>query len=275
MENKIKNAFDDVKADDILKAKTKNAVLKMMSEETATNTRKVVSLKPLVTAAACFVFSLISVIAFSLYFTPTATISIDLNPSLELEINRFDKVLSCKGINFDGEKLLEDLHLKHLNYKDAVEAVIENEKVNALLNDGEFMTVLVVSDDDEKSDEMLSVLRHCTKDNANTQCYKTTCDDVSQAHEHGLSYGKYRAFLIIKELDPDFTEQEAQNMTMRQLKDLITSLSDGEIDIDAAIPSNSNCDGSGNNESHHQKGEHSKGDGSADRNCNSTQNGKN
>lgn len=36
-------------------------------------------------------------IAYYMYFTPTSVISIDINPSLELTVNRFDKIIDVVG----------------------------------------------------------------------------------------------------------------------------------------------------------------------------------
>lgn len=58
-----------------------------------------------------------------LYFTPTAAISIDINPSIELEVNRFGRVLSVTGYNDDGRVLADSLPIKHLGYADAAEQV--------------------------------------------------------------------------------------------------------------------------------------------------------
>ena len=43
---------------------------------------------------ACFIFLLFSFSGYGLYFTKTSIISIDINPSIELNINRFDRVIS-------------------------------------------------------------------------------------------------------------------------------------------------------------------------------------
>lgn len=40
-----------------------------------------------------------------------------------------------------------------------------------------------------------------------------------------LSCGKYRAFLELQLLDPDITPEAVQNMTMREIRELINSLS--------------------------------------------------
>ena len=42
-----------------------------------------------------------------LYFTPTMEISVDINPSIELGVNRFDRVISVDGYNEDGQALAQ------------------------------------------------------------------------------------------------------------------------------------------------------------------------
>lgn len=65
--------------------------------------------------AACFVLC-VALGGYHLYFTPTSIISMDINPSIELEINRFDKVIGVDGYNEDGENLVESLHMLNENY---------------------------------------------------------------------------------------------------------------------------------------------------------------
>ena len=47
---------------------------------------------------------------------------------------------------------------------------------------------------------------------------------LDQAHELGMSCGKYRAFLQLQELDPTITPEQVQNMTMREIRDLLNQL---------------------------------------------------
>lgn len=67
-----------------------------------------------------------------------------------------------------------------------------------------------------------------------------------RAHEAGLSYGKYMAYLELKELDPDIAPEDVQGMTMREIRDRIGQLS-GNAEL-------SDIDGSGQESGgHHQE----------------------
>ena len=82
MYDRIKEAFDQVTASEELKSQTK-AYLAQKSRRPR-----------LVIPAAIVAVFLLLCGGYYLYFIPTATISIDINPSLELSINRFDRVIS-------------------------------------------------------------------------------------------------------------------------------------------------------------------------------------
>ena len=56
-------------------------------------------------------------------------------------------------------------------------------------------------------------------------------EDVENAHEAGLSLGKYRVFLEVQALDPDITPEEVQGMTMREIRELIRELSGSGEDM--------------------------------------------
>lgn len=56
-------------------------------------------------ALAVCLLLLLSGGGYWVYFLPTAKIDIDINPSVALSINRFNKVLSVEGYNAGGQAL--------------------------------------------------------------------------------------------------------------------------------------------------------------------------
>lgn len=57
------------------------------------------------------------------YFTPYSYVSIDINPSFEFSINRFDRVLNVKAMNYDGERVADGIGVSGLRNKEIKEAV--------------------------------------------------------------------------------------------------------------------------------------------------------
>lgn len=222
MNNTFQKLFDPIQADDELKNRTKAFLVKKTQNYTKTNIKK---RKYQVYALACACTLLMLLGGQWLYFTPTTEISIDINPSIELSINRFDRVISVGGFNEDGQKLSDALNVKYKDYAEAMEQILQQESIKTLLSDGEVMTITVIGSDEQQSAKILSGVESCTANQSNTYCYFALPEEVAAAHEMGFSCGKYRAFLELQLLEPNITAQTVQNMTMREIRELIKSLS--------------------------------------------------
>lgn len=220
MNEKLKAVFDQVQAEEELKDKTKAFLLKKTRGYTKT---KAVNYRRLIPAVACLLFMLVG--GRWLYFTPTVEISMDINPSIELGLNRFDRVISVSSYNSDGQELANLLDIKYMDYAEAIHQILDNENITILLSNNEIMTIGVIGTDGAQSSRVLSGVESCIAEERNTYCYYAHSEEVEAAHEMGLSYGKYRAFLEIQALDPNITAAEIQGMTMREIWDLIDALS--------------------------------------------------
>lgn len=242
MKDKLKAALDQVQADQALKENTMAFLAQKTQGFTERPKQHAGAVRRLVPAAACL--ALVVLGGGWLYFTPTATISVDINPSLELSVNRFDKVLSAQGFNEDGQALAETLDLSFANYTDVVEELLATDQVTTLLSDNAVLTITVVGDNESQSTRLLSGVEECTAGQENTYCYCAHGEDVEAAHDAGLSYGKYQAFLDLQALDPSVTAEAVQGMTMREIRDWIASL-DGSEDSTSCTES-SGHHGSGN-----------------------------
>lgn len=222
MNDKIKEAFEQIQAEDELKQNTKNFIF---DKTNGYKKGKTINYHRLASAFACIAF--LAVGSHWLYFTPTVEISIDINPSVELDVNRFNRIISFESYNDDGQKLMDSLDIKFMDYSEAINQIIESEDVVSLLSDGEVMTIAVIGTDNAQSQAILSNIQACTAGERNAYCYYAHSEEVEKAHEAGLSYGKYKAYLELQALDPAITVDEIRNMTMREIRDLLSALSGG------------------------------------------------
>ena len=224
MNNAFKELFGPIRAEEDLKERTRA----FLAQKTGNYARAPAARRgyPVYAAAcACLLFLLLG--GRWLYFTPTAEISMDINPSIELSVNRFDRVIAVTAFNEDGQELSRELEVKHMDYTQAVERVLAHDSVAALLSGGEVMSITVVGQDGRQSAKLLSGVETCAAGRSNIDCYSARPEEAAAAHEAGLSCGKYRAFLELQRLDPDITPEDVQGMTMREIRDLIGSLSAG------------------------------------------------
>lgn len=220
MNDMLKEIFDQVQAEEELKNNTKAFLLQKTKGYTKT---KMANYQHFISAAICFLLVLIGGHWF--YFTPTVELSIDINPSIELGINRFDTVISVNSYNEDGQGLMDSLDIKYMDYTKAMDQILDNKNIIALLSNNEIMTIGVIGTKGAQSSRILSDIESCIAKERNTYCYFAHPQEVESAHQMGLSYGKYRAFLEMQVLDPNITPEKIKHMTMREIHDCIADLS--------------------------------------------------
>lgn len=240
MNGKIKEAFEQIQAENELKEKTKEFIFQKTNGYSKVRTGTYKYLVSVFASAA-----LLFIGGHWLYFTPTVEISIDINPSIELEINRFDKIISLESYNADGQELIKTLNVKFKDYSEAMNQIFRSEDIISLLEKDEIMTIAVIGSGSTQSEKVLSNLQSYTEEKHNTYCYYAHSEEVENAHESGLSCGKYKAYLELKEVNPDITVDDIHHMTMREIRNMIDELS---------IDENNSTDYYENETSHRQGG---------------------
>lgn len=221
MDERLREAFAQVRAEDALKERT----LRCLARETGgwqTAPRR--RARPLLTAAACAACLLLSLGSLWLYFTPAAYISVDVNPSLELTVNRFDRVIALEGRNDDGTILAEELDVRFLDYTAALEQVLDSGAIADLLARNEPLTITVAGSDETRTAEMLSQVSACAAGRGTAYCHAADLQTAEKAHDCGLSCGRYRMLLALQALDPSITAEDVRDRTMRQLQSWLAEL---------------------------------------------------
>ncbi|MCI8516411.1 MAG: hypothetical protein HFG75_06030 [Hungatella sp.] len=221
MNKKLKEVFGRIQAEEELKNRTRLFLDEKTLGYTAVRKEK----RPLHVCAAACVCLLLLFGGHWLYFTPTVVIGIDINPSIQLSINRFDQVIFVNGFNEDGQELSRTLNITFRDYRDAMEQILNDDHIVRLLSDNEIMTITVAGPAGLQSEKILSEVELCTAAHRNTYCYLASSEEVAAAREMGLSYGKYRAFMEVRNLAPEITAETIQEMSMREIRELLERLS--------------------------------------------------
>lgn len=252
MDNRMRVAFDQVHASQELKARTRAQVLQAMEAQ-----RKPRAVwKPICALAACLLVVVLGLGGYHLYFTPTSVISIDINPSLEVDVNRLGRVIALHGYNEDGEEFAASLDVLHQNYQQAVDEILNSDTIVDCLNEGGFLSVSVVELSGNQGEKITQYVSGCTSGHHNVSCSTISSEEAHEAHHVGLSYGKYEIYAQIVAYNPDFTPEEANEMTMRELRDLLDSLQAENPDI-TPPPVDETGIGCGNGSGHgHGNGTH-------------------
>lgn len=213
MRDEIKRAFGAVQADAALREGTKEFLAQRLYRRPARRLRPA----PLL---ACLALLAVALAGGRFYYTPRLTVSIDVNPSLELGINGLNRVISVEGFNSDGEAWAETLDLKYKDSIAALEEILASDELAEYLSADELVSIAVVSGGEEAGEKLLAFLEEETAGQENIYCCSASYQEVAPAHELGLSYGKYRACLALQSLDPELDLNEICHMTMRQIQDM-------------------------------------------------------
>lgn len=237
MSNRIYDAFDSVSAGRELKEKTK-AYLSQASVRRHSGSARYAA------AVACLLFVLLGIGGYAFYMTPVAAISIDVNPSMEWEVNRLDRVVSVICYNKEAEHVVEKLHLKHRKYDEAITVLLTSREMSGYLAENAEVNISVAAEDETRSIRMQGRAAECAGEHCgNVSCHGGSASDRQAASEAGVSLGKYEAFLVLQELDPSITLDKISGMCMGEIQALIRNYQGQEEETDSVDP-------------HHTDGEH-------------------
>jgi hypothetical protein len=181
-------------------------------------------LRALTAVAAGLLFLVLG--GFKGYQTPVGVVSLDVNPSIEYSINLFDRVLSVRGVNEDGEVLLEQMDESLLTNQpigDAVEQTIDALRDSGYLElESENDVVLAASSYSTQHAERLAqqLKGRVARADLTILSFSVSREEVEQAHSLGASAGKVR---IVQQLEQsnqagkDFNQKDWLNKPVREI----------------------------------------------------------
>ncbi|TGY95561.1 hypothetical protein E5329_14155 [Petralouisia muris] len=222
MYDEIQKAFDQIHATEQMKQSVSD-YLKQENQKTTKNSAKF----RLVTLAPVFAVLLLCIGIGNWYFweMPVSYVSVDVNPSIELTLNRRNRVTDAKSRNRDGAKVLEHLQLKGKDYLEAVELLVESDAMQPYLTADAELTVTVAS---VKAEELLSGLQDSVvATHYHGMCGSADMETVTAAHDCGMSLGKYQIYQLLTQYGSGLTAENCQNISMCQLQQLLSQYENG------------------------------------------------
>lgn len=137
---------------------TAPSTFKSRTRQTGKNS---IGLKWAISMAAIFV---IAFTAYSVnsYYTPQSIIAFDVNPSIELEINRSETVINAIPLNREAETVLGNMKLKRVDLDTAVNAIIGSMVKNGYIND--IRNSILISVDSKDTDKGIQLQKRLSED---------------------------------------------------------------------------------------------------------------
>ena len=110
-------------------------------------------------AAACCVL-ILGLGVYQMILKVDSVVEIDVNPSLELEINKSDRVVRMNALNADGVKILDNLEddLKHAKLDEAVHVLVDTMVSDGYLDQESSSVLVSVSQGNEERSTELQLM---------------------------------------------------------------------------------------------------------------------
>jgi hypothetical protein len=221
METIFKSAVNHIHAKENMKRKTEEYLMDNLSAISAApnQVRKKSLLMKRVIAVACsavFVCGT-SLGAYAYYKTPTSYLSLDINPSVELGVNAFGKVVSAMAYNNDGKTILDGQNVMGSSVKSAVSTLVKSAAQKGFVAKDGSTVIAVTSETDNSStatdleDAAAQGADSAVKsegDTATVQKENVALERRDEARKLGITPGKLNLIQKLQALDPSITVDE-------------------------------------------------------------------
>ncbi|MCR4435167.1 MAG: anti-sigma factor domain-containing protein [Clostridiales bacterium] len=193
-------------------------------------------LKRIASIAAVFLFVSLSGLGVYMYHIPYSYINIDINPSIEITTNIYDRIIKVAGLNSDGEKLLASNNLGSLQNKkieEGIDGILNSiEKERYFEDDAKNAVVFTVSSKSDKKAESLEsdveniAAREIKSKNAGTEVLvgKVDIKKHEDAKKAGISPGK---LMLIEKLIKEKPELKVEDLKDKPVKEILNSIKAG------------------------------------------------
>ena len=234
MEQRLASALEKTAPDDV------NGVLSRCEERKGTvipmTTKKTANRKWTSLIAACLAVMLLGGggVFYQRANAVASVVSLDVNPSIELKVNRSEKVLVCTPLNEDAEAILADMSngadLKGAKLDVAVNAIVGSLVRNGYLDSISSAIMISVEDKDtaraeklqrELTDAVDGVLQTSeAKASVLTQTLTQDTARDQQAQENNISTGKAALVNRVLAINPELQFDALAKLSVEELKDL-------------------------------------------------------
>lgn len=183
--------------------------------------------KHIVTAvASLFLLSCVGGYGYT-YASPKAYVALDINPSIKLTTNMYDKVIKIETLNEDAEVISKDLKIKNKDINEALKLLVASATDNGYIvkdSDNAIM-VTATSEDETLTDEILNDAESAINEELESEEVKDTeiiKENINQerfdeAERLGISPGKMNLLEKLKVELPDINVDEYADKSVKEI----------------------------------------------------------
>lgn len=248
-EDKIRSAFEEIVPINAFEKITAE-ISECAERSEIIMTKKKCNFKFLIPVAACFVlcFGIFGGVFLNNHAV-ASVIMIDVNPSVEISVNRNDDVLDVTPINNDGSLILYDADFSDAELSEVVDEVITSMAKNGYLeNENNSVLVTVQNENKEKADELgqtvaaeieLTLEKNDKKAGVINQTVTVSEDIRTFANDNYISYGKAVFVMNIASKD---SSVDPVMLTKMSISEIIEIVAEKNIDISDFCSVNADAD---------------------------------
>jgi hypothetical protein len=182
--------------------------------------------------APVFAAAMTLLFAFGLYtyLSPAAYVTLDINPSAELTVNRYDFVIRSKAFNKEGEELLDGAGILNRRLKTALNTLVDNAEGEEYIVEGSGDQILLSVFSTNESlaekfaDEIEAIAAEIEENNKGIGVIIASSNVERRNEAEGLGISPGKLLLIQKlqeEQDTLFDPSNYANMSVKDIQALI------------------------------------------------------
>lgn len=153
------------------------------------------------------------------FLRPVAYVGIDVNPSVELTLNRFDIVVGTHALNDDGQQALDEASCMWRPFDDVARDL--DGTMRTIAGEDAVVEVSIDCDNESRYAALAAQSNNCFGRNGEAHCNRTSAEERQAAHDSGMGVAKYRAYQALQEAGVDISAEKCASMSMRELRDLL------------------------------------------------------
>ena len=163
--------------------------------------------------AACLAVVCLAGAGYHLYFTPASYIYLDINPSVRLDLNCFERVIDVVPLNEDAETLLADSTIGKGKVSDCMSAIVSAcREQNYLNEDNTDVEVSVRTDNARLETVVEDTSSAIQQENLEVSVYQMDESENESAIEHHISAKRLRAVRAYTEQFGGTLEENLQQL---------------------------------------------------------------
>ena len=189
-----------------------------------------VRLRSIISIAAALIIVLSGIIGFRIYkvnYDVASTVSLDVNPSIEIQVNEKNRVLDVVPMNEDGKTIIGEMDFRGNGLDVTVNALIGSMLKNGFISEiSNSILVSVDSDDPEKSVSLREMLAAEIENLLSTSTFSgavltqgvTQTEELQKlAEEYGITLGKAQLINQIITQNTKYTFEDLASLTINEL----------------------------------------------------------